>query len=59
MMTEEEGVDTFTLLHESLHAYSNSVSDTSHNFFLMCKIFEQISAYELHLVLKCFASRVC
>ncbi|XP_025090124.1 protein KIAA0100-like isoform X2 [Pomacea canaliculata] len=25
VMTEEEGVDTFTLLHESLHAYSNSV----------------------------------
>ena len=24
VMTQEEGVDTFTMLHESLHAYSNS-----------------------------------
>nr|KAG5698428.1 hypothetical protein BaRGS_006623 [Batillaria attramentaria] len=28
VMTQEQGVDTFTLLHESVHAYSNSVQFT-------------------------------
>ena len=26
VMSQEEGVDTFTLLHESVYAYSNPVS---------------------------------
>ena len=28
VLMEEEGVDTFTMIHESLYAYSNSVSIT-------------------------------
>ena len=51
-MSYEEGVDTFTLLHESVYAYSNPVSNYKElvefeTFFFKSLIFFNFPTYDL------------